>query len=66
MKESEHQIDMIQVVNALQNQHNNPFFIPNWSFKTLLALVPPQNLNMLFSCMLLEKKLILVAADSQF
>ena len=61
----------VVTMNELAQQTNimfaqRTFFEPNFSFKTLLNLISLTNIAKLFSCMLLEKKLILIADDACF
>ena len=42
------------------------FFEPNFSFKTLFSTISVHNITKLFSCMLLEKKIVLIADDSTY
>ena len=42
------------------------FFEPNFSFKTLFSTISMHNITKIFSCMLLEKKIVLIADDSTY
>lgn len=63
LREANDCIDIVQVVSrSLKTDH----FLANFSFRTLVATIPPEDLCKLFACMLLEKKLIIVADDSDY
>ena len=61
----------LTTMNELAQQTNciftkKTFLEPNFSFKTLINLISLTNIAKLFSCMLLEKKIILIADDACF
>lgn len=63
LKETNACVDMVQVVSrSLTADH----LLANFSFRPLLTTIPPDDICKLFACMLLEKKLIIVAEDSDY
>lgn len=61
LREVNNCVDIVQVVSRSLTTDN---LLANFSFRPLLAMIPPEDICKLFACMLLEKKLIIVADDS--